>query len=501
MFGFHEGFAAFDVTPVENQFILEYMPTAKGEHVKVYLYGLMHCHHPQEGMSVAEVAHALNLSESEVLAAFRHWERKGLVQRIADKPPVYRYLSAMQRLMSGGAVQADPEYEAFAESIYAVFGNDRRLHGKEISLCYEWVEELGLSPEVVIMLLQHMIAIRGKNFSIASAQKLATQLAAEKASTIDDAEVILSREKTVWDGSKRVLRRLGKRREPSEDEMSLYLKWLRDWGYSADAIEAACAETTKGEPNFAYLDGILRGMMQRRGRAMTSSAQVEQAREQETARIQPLKELLRVMNIREVSVNETTLGLYDDMRAVYPDEFILLAGRECAKYGGKLDAVATLLSRWKREQVQTLEQAEAYMRRFNRHNRLLGKLYGVWGREVKTSDANRALLSKWQEELGLTEDFILFCAAFAEGAQRPMAYLDKKLTDYAARGIRTEEAAAAEMKQWREQQAGRQATSSTASRPVKTVREQQYPQREYHNSTDLPDWMKQRMLEDTEDDE
>ena len=47
MFGFDERYAVFDVTPVDNQFILEYLPAAKGDYVKVYLYGLTQCCHPQ----------------------------------------------------------------------------------------------------------------------------------------------------------------------------------------------------------------------------------------------------------------------------------------------------------------------------------------------------------------------------------------------------------------------------------------------------------------------
>lgn len=503
MFGFDRQFTMFDVTPVENQFILEDMPTAKGDHVKVYLYGLMQCHHPQEEMSLTEISRDLNMTEEEVLAAFRHWERKGLVQRVSDKPPAFRYVSATQRLVMGGAVQSDPAYEAFAESVYAVFGGERRLHGKEISLCYEWVEELGLPPEVVIMLLKHMMSLRGKNFSITAAQKLALLLAEEKAVTIDDAEMVLGREKAVWDGSRRVLRRLGKRREPSEDEMSLYLKWLRDWGYSADAIEAACAETTKGEPTFAYLDGILRGMKERRGRAMTSGSQVEKSLEEEKERVRPLKELLRAMNIREVSVNASTLGVYDDFRKIYPeDEIILLAGRECAKYGGKLESVGMMLNRWKRSGVTTSQEAEAYMRRFDAQNELIGRLYAVLGKPAKTSDANRALVQKWQEELGFSEDFIVFCAAFADKAEhQPMAYLGKKLEDYAARGIRTEEAAAAAEKAFREQQGARAGQEKGKAQATgRVLREQQYTQREYQPTETLPAWMKQRM-EDKQDDE
>ena len=82
MFGFDERFAMFDITPVENQFILEYLPGAKGDYVKVYLYGLMRCYHPEEDMSLDRMSHELNMTADEVTAAFRFWERKGLVRRM-----------------------------------------------------------------------------------------------------------------------------------------------------------------------------------------------------------------------------------------------------------------------------------------------------------------------------------------------------------------------------------------------------------------------------------
>lgn len=77
LFAFDQQYAMFDATPVQNQFILEYMPSAPGDYVKVYLYGLMRCCHPSEEMTLAQMSHDLNLSEEDIRAAYRHWERPG----------------------------------------------------------------------------------------------------------------------------------------------------------------------------------------------------------------------------------------------------------------------------------------------------------------------------------------------------------------------------------------------------------------------------------------
>ena len=208
------------------------MLNANGDFVKVYIYGLLQCHYPQAATSFEKMAEELGMQEADVLKAFRYWERKGLVRRVSDKPPVFRYVNIKQQAMMGGLGTSDPAYEAFAESIYTLFGNERAIHGKEMAQCYEWVEDLGLPPEVVIMLMQHMIAVKGKHFTLKSAEKLAVQLAEMNVSTIEDAEHALGLERSVWEGSRKILRRMGKRRDPSDDEMNLYRKWVGDWGYA-----------------------------------------------------------------------------------------------------------------------------------------------------------------------------------------------------------------------------------------------------------------------------
>lgn len=40
----------------------------------------------------------------------------------------------------------DEAYEAFAQAVYAAFGDRRKLHGGETVLAYEWVEQLEIGP-------------------------------------------------------------------------------------------------------------------------------------------------------------------------------------------------------------------------------------------------------------------------------------------------------------------------------------------------------------------
>lgn len=491
LFGFDEQFTLFGSTPLENQFILEYLPTANGDYVKVYLYGLLQCYHPAQDTSVTAMARELNLTEEEVMAAYRYWERRGLVRRVGDNPPQWRYIGVKQRqLMAVDTV--DPAYAEFCEGVYSIFGADRTPTTQELTRAYEWVVDLELPPEVVMMLLTYCRDNNGKHFSFKVAEKLAMQMKDENVRTAEEAGAFFLRDEQVKSGTRAVLRRLGKRRNPSEDEMEMYALWTREWGYGHDAVMAACAATTGGEPTFKYLNGILKNMKEQQGSAMASAEAVQQLRAADAERVEPLKKLLSTMNIHGVTVNEATLSVYDQMRALYPDDVILLAGRECAKRGLAMSDVMDLLQAWKQKGLRDETDVQQYLSQVEETDALVKALYEQWGRPKRVSAKDRELMHKWRAELGMPVETILFVSAFAAGTEKPMLYMDKLLDTFAQQGARTPEAVAAAHAAHQAQNAAQPAASAPKG---KVVREQQYEQRAYENSPDIPDWMMARWKE------
>ena len=490
MFGFDEQYAYYGVTPVDNQFILEYLPAATGDAVRVYLYGLMQCHHPEQTMTLAQMARELALTEEAVMSAYRYWERKGLVRRIADNPPTFRYVSLQQLALSGAALAVDVEYEQFAGAVYALFG-DRAVHGGEMQRIYEWVEDLHLPMDVVLYLLREMIAQHGKTVAVKTIEKRAILLAEENVQCVEDAEAVLTRDKDVWDGSRAVIRRLGKRRYPSEDEQAMFRTWHVDWGFSLEDILAACAETVKGEPTFAYLGGILSRL-----RAQKKTSGVKAAFQQEQDAAAPLKALLQVMKLPHVSINQGTLAVYADMRALYPDNIILMAGEECAKRGADFEAVMTTLKNWKRNGFETAAEITAYMRQVDEQNEYLVMLYELLGMHARPNAADRRFLSSWQQELGYDIGFISQLAPWAQGKDKPMVYLNHLLTDFHQRGVKDIDAARAARESFAK--AAAQGEKKPA-RNGKTVEQQNYTQREYTHTDDAMDAMMRTWQEENGD--
>ena len=430
MFGFDSKYAMFDITPVENQFILEYLPAAKGDYVKVYLYGLMRCYHPEEDMNLDRMSHELNMTVDEVTAAFGYWERRRLVHRISDNPPKWQYVNIKQ-LNVTEEPDPEPEYTEFSNALYQAFDKVRRLHGSELNTCFEWREELKLPTEVIIMLLNHMVSVKGKNFRINDADRIAVQMASEDVRTVEAAEDFLSRDEQAVTGVKKILKKMGKRYLPSEAQISMYRKWNTEWGFSNEAIEAALELTAKGDPSMGYLDGILNSLRQEN--AMTPDRIRQSSRKAEGFR-----EILRELGKGDVSTRN--LQIYDQMLTLYPQGIILIAARECRQNGKDISDTLKLLQAWKDKGLEAQREVEDYVKKFHDQTVLVRKLKNIWGTdETRISKTDRSLIAKWENEFGFSADAIIAAASYAAEAKQPMVYLDKILSDYREKGILTPE--------------------------------------------------------------
>ncbi len=473
-FAFDERYAMFDITPVENQFILEYLPGAKGDYVKVYLFGLLCCYHPRKEMDVTRMSRELGMAEDTILAAFRYWERRGIVRRIGDNPPEWQYVNIKQKNM-GGEPELDREYIRFSRDIETSFEDERDFHGSEIAACYEWKEEMGLSTEVIILLLKFMARTRGKNFRIKDAEKTAILLSEEKAYTTEEAEQVLGRDEAILSGFRKVLRKLGMRFNPSDANLRLYRKWREEWHFTQEAIEDACDRTGTSTPSLALVDSILEQVYRNSsGTEQLGRTDLEAAEEKR----KNLKEVMKEIG-QYGAATPAQQKLYAEMTDLYPQNIIILAARECAAKQKHFDSVLKLLESWKERGFEDEKQILEHIEAFHEKEEFIKTLRQKWaGRETDIGQKTLQMLEKWENGMGFSREMISLAAEEAYEAKKPISYMDKLLQSWAEKGIKTAEAAKKEQKAHEEQ------SGSLRKNPAKNVAAQQYAQRDYEDEQD-----------------
>lgn len=355
MFEADQQLKTFGVTVVENLFITEYLQGAKGDHIKVYLSLLYHCQHTREDIGLEELASGLDMSLTQVESALRYWERRRLIERLNDDPPRYRLYHLGQRFLTGHSMEGgDAAYISFNEAVYALFGADRKVRPAEISAAYEWVSDIGLSQEAVIMLLNYMKDTRGKNFSFKSAEKMAVDMKEAGVMSPEEAEDFLGHSRAVHDGARAVLRRFNFRRLPTEDELSLYKKWTGEWGFTPDAILIACAETVKAAtPSFGYLNGVLEGIRRRGGSGDAKKIEAHITRESES--LTGAREVLNALGLRTAAT--TVQKAYEALLTLAPHDMIILAAKEVARRRGRFEDIERQLTAWKSKGITDAAKA------------------------------------------------------------------------------------------------------------------------------------------------
>jgi len=463
MFKPDESLLRYGAMPLDHLFIQEYLPAARGEYVKVYIYGLYLSLHPAEDMSLDTLARELDMTAAQVEAALRYWERRRLVTRVSDNPPEYVFRGAAQAALSGGpSLEADADFVAFSEDVYALFGDRRKVRPSDIALCWEWVQDMNLPAETVMMLLSHMIATRGIQFSFRSAQAEAARMGEEGVSSAEDAEAYFSHSRSVQDGARSVLRQMGKRRAPSQNELDLYRKWTDEWQYAPDVILAACEETTRGDPSFAYLDGILKGIRERaQGAAPATEDALNSQLASENSNYKSVRAFAKALGY--TSATDLIRRSYARLRQEYHPEVMQLVAEETYRVGGDLAQAEHTLERLHAQGVRTPEEARQYFDQVHRLNQALLPLFEACGHKGTPTVGDRALYQKWRD-WGFGEEMLLLAAEQARGAARKMPYINKILEDWHREGVSTPAQAAAR---------------KPAPAAGKQVSAQQYTQRAY----------------------
>ena len=248
------GAAVSGVTPVQNLFIMEYMPKAPEGFAKVYLYGLMLC--SCRGFETLDLPGGLGISQEEALEAFLYWQEMGLV-RVIESDPLnieYRMTAAAPARGSGR------KYGSLIAALNKVC-RPRVFAPQELSKIYDWIEVFGMDEATAVMLVRRCMNMKGSKVSIQYMDKAARGWADEGILTPDLADQRILMETELSSGAKAIYRRWRKSGRPTEDEINLYRKWTEDWGMTHEEILAACpAMTAADKPTFAYLNGILETM-------------------------------------------------------------------------------------------------------------------------------------------------------------------------------------------------------------------------------------------------
>ena len=433
LFSFADGAAMYAATPIENMFLMEYLPVAPEGCLRVYLSARMLGLHPELGGDLAAMAASLRMDEDAVYSALAYWEQQGLARRLSDRPPAYELLP----VRASGALTAvmDRDYYEFRDfnaSLQELFPAKVLLHPQEYSAAQDWVKIFGFDQEAVLLAVRRAVEnYRGKrpNPSVIFKRldKRMVDWSERGIRSAADLERELRFEGPVKDTAKLVAERLTLRREPTLEELDVVRRWLEEWGFDQAQVLEACEKSARARtPSFGFVDSVLKNM-----------------REQGPHWAE-LSETLKELNPASALPTPDLLSRYAKLRqAGFEAGMIRLAAVQCHR-GNRytFDEVERMLGKWRGLGLDTQPAAEAYVQEMERRTEPVRGFLEKCGRNNRPSQDDVDRYEAWQGVY--SAELIDYAAECAKGAKAPVKYADKLLAGWARAGVDTVQAARAE---------------------------------------------------------
>ena len=288
-------------TPIADDFILNQMPSANGNYVKVYLYVFHHFFKTTSGFSTRDAASALGMLESDVIQALQYWHDKKALTLTLDGEqlwlsfPSYRSTPPSDPDPKGSSspertkvvrVEHKPTYSPEEISMYEqnplikdLFATASRLLGEQfsfpnLSLLFSFYDYYRLPVPVIKFLLEY--CIQGGNRSLRYMEKVAQDWSDRGIVTVEAASCYVKR----FDVYRPIMKAMGiAERQPSEQEIEIMERWLYQYGLSMELILEAAGRTVRktGKPSFKYMDSILKSWADNRVRTLEDVSRLDEA--------------------------------------------------------------------------------------------------------------------------------------------------------------------------------------------------------------------------------
>ena len=274
------------VTTVSDDFIENYMPTANGDYVKIYLY-LLHCVKCGKPISVSGLADLFQFTENDIKRALKYWEGKQLLQleenldheivglALTDVPAAAPAVTpaAAQTIIAAPVEETDsaPEKHSYTASETKAFKDqvevrqllfvceqylNKQLTRTDIDTLLYFYDQLHFSTDLIEYLVEYSVSKNKR--SLRYMEIVALEWHKKGIKTVEEAKLD---SKPYAKECYLVLKALGiNNHDPLPTEISFVNRWMNEYGFTIDIILEACDRTIRQihKPKFEYVDGILK---------------------------------------------------------------------------------------------------------------------------------------------------------------------------------------------------------------------------------------------------
>lgn len=250
-------------TLLNNNFIDNFLPKARGEYIKIYILILKYASCGEMGFDSSFIAKTLNLLESDVKNALNYWSDMGVIKlsTIDDKILSIEFLELCESTSTTSSLNLiheinDNNLIDFFKEIEVIIG--RPLSQKEMENYINWTKVFEFSYELILYLISYCVNKNKKDFRYI--EKVAIAWADLNIKTLDEAMIYTEKREKQFINYRKILNYLGMSdSDIGKPQEELFNKWLITYNMPIELIYKACdiCFSKISKTDFNYIDGIL----------------------------------------------------------------------------------------------------------------------------------------------------------------------------------------------------------------------------------------------------
>ena len=419
-------------TVIDNTFINEFLPSATGDDVRVYLYGLTLCSNPNvEDNNLDTISKVLSLTEEQVMKAFSYWSEMGLVQVVSANPFEVRYLPV--RASSGGLKLRNKEkYADFNKEMQNIISG-RMLTPVEFNEYYTLIEVYHFEPAALILIAQYCTKIKNNSIGYPYIVAVARDFARQGIKTVSLVESkFLEQEKSSQE-IKQVLDALGLKREADIEERNLYLKWINVLGFTHGVV-LEVAKLLKKKGGFVRLDETLSKYSEQKLFTIDEITAFSEQQEHmfELAKIVSKNLGLYYQNLENV----VDIYIADWVNKGYELDTLEFISKYCFKQSVRtLDGMNTIILKFYKLGLVSMQSIEQYISSILDLDENIKEVLDIVGLVRSVASFDRDFYKTWTTSWNFEHQHIMLVAETAKNKTTPMPYINKILANIREQNI------------------------------------------------------------------
>lgn len=416
-------------TLIDNLFILNFLPEAPEQAVKVYLYGLYLCQNSDFAIDLPSFSEVLKIEQSEVIDCFKYWDEYGIVSIISQSPFTVHYYPLNES--TAKYRRFNPEkYESFSKSVQEII-SERMISVTEYNEYFTLMENTALKPDAFILIIKYCAGLKGNNIGYKYILTVAKEFISRGITTV---ELINKELDGYFNSSNEILsvfKALKTTKQPEIEDIQSYQRWTEKLGFEHDFI-LQIATLTKSK-TIKKLD-----------------KNIEELYANKCFTLEEAKAYFNQKQENFLLCSEITkkLGLYvevlDNVLSTYVSpwqakgfnrETLLFIADYCFRKNRRtLELMNSTVDKLYKMGLVTIQSITMYIEQHNKNDEFIEKILSYAGTQRKPNAWDRENLENWRL-WNFTDEMILEAAKRSSHVTNPISYMNSILSNWKIQNV------------------------------------------------------------------